>query len=406
MESSPSDRRPCILHVLPTLGSGGAERQLLTYLSNPTMRDRFRHIVAVTDVANVDPGDRRNHFAAAFEGLGIEIVCLNRPGSSRVPGCIRAIRRVIRERGVDLVHTQLLWANVAGRIAARLCGVPVITSFQNTDYDPVKPVLTPAVRHKMPLIRWLDGLTSRHCLTHSVAVSETVSQHIQHHLGLKPESITVVYNTFAFEQVVPRCADPRGKVFEVLGLSKDDRLVLAVGRLLNQKSHVELVKAMAEVVRQRPEAHLAIVGSQVDAAYVAMVRRTIAELGIGANVQLLEPRHDIPDFLAAADVFGFPSKHEGLPLALAEAMAAGLPCVVSDIGPNRELVRDGVNGLVVPVDDIQALAGAILRILDDRDLAKRMGEQAKIYAYENFHPDRMAESMVRLYEDILNGRSS
>lgn len=406
MKSSPSDRKPCILHVLPTLGSGGAERQLLTYLSNAAMRERFRHLVAVTDVANVDPGDPRNHFAAAFTALGIEIICLDRPGSRHVPGCILALRRLIRERGVDLVHTQLLWANVAGRIAARLCGVPVITSFQNTDYDPVKPVLSPVVKQKMPVIRWVDAVTSRRCLTHSVAVSETVSQHIQHHLGLKPESITVIFNTFSFDQVTPTCSDPRGKVFDILGLSKGDRLVLAVGRLLNQKSHVELVKAMADVVRKRPEAHLAIVGSQVDEAYVALVRKTIEELGLGANVQLLQPRHDIPDFLAAADVFAFPSKYEGLGIALVEAIACGTPSVCSDIPVLNEVIQHGVTGLVVPVDDIRALAGAILRILDDRDLAKRMGEQAKIYAYENFHPDRKAESMVRLYEDILKGTSS
>lgn len=406
MALEPSKSKPCVLHVIPSLGAGGAERQLLTDLSNPILHKGFRHIVAVADVDDLDPGDPRNYFAEKLKSQGIQIICLAQPGSSNIFQCIFALRRILREQNIDLVHTNLYWANIAGRIAGKLCAVPTITTFHSSDYHWAKAQKNWTGRLKTHFLRWLDGMTSRHCLTHSVAVSETVSKHIQHHLGLKPESITVIYNTFAFEQITPTCDDPRSKIFDILGLTKDNRLVLNVGRIYFPKAHVELVRTIAELVKIRPEVHLAIVGAQVDASYVAEVRRTITELGIGANVHLLEPRHDIPDFLAAADVFGFPSKLEGLPLALAEAMAAGLPCVVSDIGPNLELVRDGVTGLVVPVDDIQALAGAILKILDDKDLAKRMGEQAKIYAYENFHPDRKAESMVRLYEDILNGRSS
>lgn len=396
------DNRPQILHVIPTLASGGAERQLLTYLSNAEMRNRFRHAIVLTDVSNYDIDDPLLHYADIAEKLGIEVICLGLPGKFRLPACIAALRRIIRERKVDLVHTQLFWANVAGRIAGRLCGVPVITSFQNTDYEPERIKSFGMGRPKASAMRWIDAVTSRCCLTHSVAVSESVSTHIQHYLGLKPESITVIFNTFSVEQVTPTCDAPRSKVFDIVGLAPGDRLVLAVGRVLDQKAHDDLVRAIAEISRNRDDVHLVIIGSQVEHNYVAKVLRTIEELRIGAKVHLLEPRHDIPDFLAAADVFGFPSKYEGLPLALTEAMAAGVPCVVSDIGPNRELVQHDVNGLIIPVGDVQALARAIVQILDDRHLAERLGGQAKIYVHENFHPDRKAEAMVCLYEDVLS----
>ncbi|MBI1325977.1 glycosyltransferase [bacterium] len=393
---------PLILHVIPTLASGGAERQLLTYLSNAQMRERFRHLIVLTDVSHYDIHDPLLHYADIAENLGIEIICLGRPGKFHLPGCIAALRRIIRERKVDLVHTQLFWSNVAGRIAARLCGIPAITSFQNTDYEPARIRSFGMDRSKARAMRWIDAVTSRFCLTHSVAVSESVSSHIQHYLGLKPETITVIFNTFSVEQVTPTSEDPRSKVFDIVGLAPGDRLVLAVGRVLDQKAHVDLVHAIADISRSRDDVHLVIVGSQVEQTYVAKVRETIEEREIGARVHLLEPRHDIPDFLAAADVFGFPSKYEGLPLALTEAMAAGVPCVVSDIGPNLELVQHEVNGLVIPVGDVQALTRAIVQILDDQHLAERLGGQAKIYVYENFHPDRKAESMVCLYEDVLS----
>lgn len=402
MDSSRGDSKPCILHVFPTLGSGGAERQLLTVLSNPAMRASYRHIVALTEVAKLDPGNPKNHYAREFEKRGIEIVGLDRAGKLQLPACIRAIRRLIRERKVDLVHTQLLWSNIAGRIAGRLGGVPVVSSFQSTDYASAYFDAPLAVRLKLSVIRRLDGLTARHCQTHSVAVSESVSRHVQANLGLKPESITVIYNTFSLDQVTPTCDDPRGKVFGILGLPNESRLVLTVGRLGALKGHIELVRAMTDVFRKHDDVHLAIVGSRVIKPFYEKLCQMIDELGVASKVHLIEPRHDIADFLAAADVFAFPTKLEGFSLALMEAMAADLPCVVSDIAPNLEVVRHEETGLVVPVGDVGALAGAILRLLEDRDLAQRLGRAAKEFTHEKFRPDRWADALSQLYDDLLH----
>jgi len=402
MDSSPSGHKPCILHVLPTLASGGAERQLLTYLSNPALTDRFRHIVVMTDPVSLAPSDPRNHFTGSIQALGIEVLCINRPGSRNVAGCIRELRRIIRERHVDLVHTHLLWANIAGRIAARTCGVPVISTFHSTHYHPAIVGTSVFDRLKTRVIRWLDRFTSRHCLAQSVAVSETVSRHIQEYLGTKPESITVIHNTFAVDQVTPTCDDPRGKVFGILGLPPESRLVLAIGRAIPLKGHVELIKAMAELFGKRDGVYLAIVGTQMDKPYFAEVCETIDKLGVGAKVRLIEPRRDIADFLAAAEVFAFPSKVEGLGIALIEALACGKPSVCSDIEVLREVVRHEETGLVVPVGDTGALADAILRLLDDGNLANKLGERGRIHVYEHFHPDRKAEEVAKLYIDILN----
>jgi glycosyltransferase involved in cell wall biosynthesis len=397
------NRPPHILHVIPNLSSGGAERLLLTYLSDDAIRAGFRHTVAMTEIADIRSNDQGNFHVPAFEALGIEVVGLGRPGSRNVGGCIRDLRRLIRERGVDLVHTHLLWANIAGRIAARLSRVPAITTFHNPDYDPEAMNNTQGGQRKQGVIRRLDALTARTCLTRSIAVSDYIARHIQDRLGIRPEAIVVIHNPFDRSRIAPAHADPRAAIFAELGLKPTDRLVLNVGRASYQKALVELTDAFAEIAASHPDTHLALVGPKVEPDYTRRLRETVARHGLESRVHLIPPRSDIADFLAAADVFAFPSKFEGLGIALAEAMAAGAPCVASDIGPIPELIRHEVNGLIVPVDDRAALAGAIVRLLDDRALARRLGDQARLDIRAGFDSKDKAALMLAAYMDVLKG---
>src|SRR5262249_11167084 len=156
-----------------------------------------------------------------------------------------------------------------------------------------------------------------------------------------------------------------------------------------QKGHRYLLEAAALV----PEARFVIVG---DGELRGELERQAHELGIGARVLFTGARDDIPDLLASFDVFAFPSLYERLCLAVIEAQAARVPVVATPVGGIRETVVDGETGFLVPPRDPQALAQAIHRLLDDRELARLMALEARARARERFSQDRMVARTLAL----------
>jgi glycosyltransferase involved in cell wall biosynthesis len=402
LKESRMDRRFHILHVIPTLGSGGAERLLVTYLSNPALNNaRFRHTIVLTDVRDLQKQGPKTFLARSFRDMGHEVIALGHPGSKRIVRCVRALRKVIREKKADLLHTHLGWANIAGQIAGRLSGVPVVTTFHSTSYSEEARQSFGTSPLKFATLRRIDGFCARRFMNQGIAVSQCVADHVSQNLHIDRDRIKVVYNPVDLKHIEPRHEDPRRFVLDELGLPDSSRFVINVGRVIVSKAHIDLIEAFAKVSPAHPDAYLIIIGNQPEIQLVETLRQRIDELGLASRVLILPPRLDISEFLAASEVFAFPSRYEGLPLALTEAMAAGVPCVASDIGPNREVIRDGISGLIVPVGDTSAMADAILQILDDQRLAKRLGGQAKMDVHEKFHPDRKAEDLANLYVEIL-----
>lgn len=397
MAPQPADK-PHILQVIPTLGPGGAERLLATYLAEPVLKEPFRHTVVMTDVADIDAEIPENFLVRALQQQGVQVIGLGLHAKARLPGCIRALYRLIRDQRCDMVHTHLLWANIAGRLAARWAGVPVVSSFHNSDYDPQVIAGYKAPAWKQDLIRRLDGWTTRRCVVKSVAVSQYVARHIQDRLGVRPADIEVIYNPVDFRQVQPASADPRGRIFGELGLSPESRLILSVGRVTEQKGILELVEAFAPLAQANPAAQLAVLGTiTADPGYVQRVREKIALHQVENRVHLPGPRHDVADWLAAADIFAFPTKYEGLGIALAEAMAAGLACVATDVGPIPELISHEKNGLLVPYEDVPALSAAIARLLNDDALRRQLARQARADILKQLDPAEKSAELAALY---------
>ena len=387
-----------ILHVIPTLGSGGAERVLLTYLSQPALKQGFRHLVVLTEVADPHSDRPETVLVKLLEEQGVEVVGLGLPGSRNIFKSIIALKQLIRERKIDLVHTQLLWANIAGRCAGRWVGVPVISSFQNTDYDPQYMDSINASYWKQNLIRRLDSCTTRYCVTKSVAVSDYVAKHIESKLGLNQMTIQVIHNSADSTQITPSVADPRQKIYHELNLDDDAQLVLNVGRVTDQKCHIELVEAFSKIALQHPKAYLIIIGSKVDKPYLDRLEELIRFKNLPGRILLTGPRRDIPDWLSVCDLFVFPSKFEGLPVALSEALAAGMACIATNIGAIPELIRHEETGLLVSLGDIEALAQSIAVLLKDKQLRQKYGNAARADVLERLHPEIKSRQMAELYK--------
>lgn len=393
--------KPYILHVIPTLDSGGAERQLLTYLSQPVLKDTFRHTVVMINVSNPHTDIPENFHVSDFEKHGIEVIGLGLPGSRNVLKSIYALSKLIRKRRMDLIHTQLLWANIAGRIAGRFNGVPVISSFQNTDYEPQYMESIKAPYWKQDLIRQLDGWTTRHCVERSIAVSNYVAKHIESRLRLSPSTIQVIHNTADPVHIVPTVAAPRQKLIQEIGLEDDAQLILNVGRVTDQKCQIELVEAFSRIADQHRKANLIIIGTKADIGYLERLEERIREKNLTGRILLAGARRDISDWLAAADLFVFPSKFEGLPIALSEALAVGMACIATDVGAIGELIEHEQTGLLVPLGDIEALAQAMSRLLSDKSLGQKYGKCAKLDIMKRLHPEQKSREMAELYTQLI-----
>jgi glycosyltransferase involved in cell wall biosynthesis len=182
-----------------------------------------------------------------------------------------------------------------------------------------------------------------------------------------------------------------------LGLRPDTLAIGCVGLLWWAKGQEYLVRAVGRL-RDLPGRSLLLVGSGEGET---AVREAAKQAGVAERVHFLGWRSDVPRILQALDIYAQPSLTEGLPLAVVEAAAAGLPIVASDVGGIPEIIEHGVNGLLVPPGDAQALADAIQQLIDDPQRARQLGEAARRTAFERFSAEAMAAAYMELYERLL-----
>ncbi len=171
-------------------------------------------------------------------------------------------------------------------------------------------------------------------------------------------------------------------------------VITFVGRLADQKNPLGLLEAFTHL----SHGTLVMVG---EGPLRRKVEHVVRRSALDQCVRLIDPRPDIPDLLAASDIFVLPSRWEGLPLAIIEAMMAGLPVVATRVGGVPELVEDGVTGFLVPPADPRALAGALQRLLSDDALRRRIGAAGREKALREFRLDRMLRETSRLYEELV-----
>ena len=377
-----------ILHVIEALGTGGAERLLFTNLKH------LDHAAVESEVVKFFEGP--NFWRGPIEELGVKVTDLGATKYSDIPRAIFLLRRHLAANRPDLIHTHLFAANVVGRVAGRLLGIPVVSSIHNPEYE--SEALQSVGRSgqvKITAARFVDSLTAFAGCTKMVGVSEFVRESIARKLLYPADKIEIIHNPVSSINQKP--SSDRKTLLEKLGLPADARVLLNVGRVGPQKGILAAIRAMPLVVEHEPRAFFLSVGAQTDPVYAEKVANKIAELGVGERVRLLGERSDIADLLSACDVFVFPSLFEGLGIALAEAMAAGCACVVSRIRPFDEFLTDGENAVIVPPNDADALAEAILDLLSDEDKRTRLGAAARQTAVSMFSPAPAARKLEALY---------
>lgn len=374
------------------LGTGGAERSLAESL--PLLAQ------AGVEMTIVCQKRREEGVQEQVRRLASDLRFLD--GGS-IPRRIWELRRMIQAERFDLVHTSIFESDLLGRLAATGTGVPVLTSLVNTSYDPIRLADPNISRPGLWGARMIDGWTARHLTTHFHAITNAVKAYAVSALGIRPERITVVERGRDARRLGTSSTERRTAVRKRLGIPDEDELIVAVGRQEFQKGHLVLLRAASRLFSSRPATRILIAGRPGNASNA--LTRELERLGLHERVSLLGHREDVPDLLAAADVFAFPSFFEGLGGSLIEAMGMGLPIVASRIPVIQEVVEENGNALLVPPDDPDGLAGAITRLLDDRALSARFRRHSGELFGERYGIERSVERMVNLYRRVSRSDS-
>jgi len=363
------------LYLISELDIGGAETALFN-LARRVDRGRFGQPVVACLWGNGEVG-------RWLADAGIEVIYLHRRKTGLLLSALR-VRRLLKSGRFRLLHSFLYHANIVGRIAAIGTGVPAISSIRVMEVD--RPL-------RVAIDRW----------THRWAAAETcVSEGVRRwsiERGLPADKLVVVPNGIDCSKPIP----PAGTIRPELGLSDDAKIALFVGRLHRQKGPDLLLEAAERLCPQLPKLHFVLAG---DGPLGKALALGTERSGISPRFHLLGRRDDVPRLMADADVFVLPSRWEGMPNAVLEAMAAGRPVVAADIGGCGELVVNGTTGKLVAPGNVAQLAEAIAAIVTDTALGERMGTAGRRRVCSEFTIERMVRLNEELYERVLGGAAA
>lgn len=362
-----------ILHLVDGLRVGGAEKLLVTLARE--LHHRPDRLTIVT-LQRIVPAMR-----TAVEAAGARVIPLH---SKKLVDPLRFLKlcRLVRRERFAVIHTHLTAANILGGFAGRLTRTPVVTTLHSPNLS--------SQNH------FYHGRLEDWVLTHLadqvIGVGWQVAQVHGTRLGL--DDILVLQNAVAVPP--PPTAVARTRLRAALVDDPDAVILLAIGRLRPEKGFLDLLTAFAQVNRIHPQTRLLIAGQGPQEAELTAA---IQALGLEKRACLLGLRHDVPDLLAASDIYVSAALWEGLPVSMLEAMAAGRPCLVTAVGDVPQVI-DETMGLVLPPQQPERLAQALQRLVAAPEQWPRLGQAARQKVIDSFSAEAWVDQQLALYRRL------
>jgi glycosyltransferase involved in cell wall biosynthesis len=363
-----------VIHLITELDRGGAQMALYRLLAHSDRQQYAPHVLCLYNGDKVVAQQIRQH--------GIPVTDLGMTAQWRLDALWR-LYRVLRQERPFLLHTWMFHANIPGRILGRLAGVPVIISSERT--------MGQEGRFRRQLNRLTGNLPDN-----IICVSQQVADFAANEIGLPHARLTVIRNGIDITQFNNLPDQPTARA--EFGLPVQAKIMAAIGRPRPVKGFGDLLGAFAQIAAAYPDLHLVFVG---DGPEKRPLQTAAQQLPCANRVLFLGDQQEITRLLAGVDMLVLPSLWEGLPNVVLEAMAAGLPVVATAVGGTPELITPNETGLLVPPRDPFALAHALVQLLDDAELAQRMGENGRQRVAEQFAIERMVEQTEALYNRLL-----
>jgi glycosyltransferase involved in cell wall biosynthesis len=369
-----------VLQLLPAFTVGGAE------------------LLAVSLAGSLNPERFETHICALFERGGnplrSELDALTatvhnfRGRRLYSPTLWRNVINYVRKHRINIVHTHLLPADIIGRLIARFLGIPVVSTLHSI------PEGFATARFDR---YWLERGSALYLSNQLVTVANYVKKQYEKDWHTHSDQVEVIYNAVPIERyiVIP---EPSVVINE-----KSNPVIMTVGRLIPDKAHNLLLDAAYVILQRYPNVQFWIVGHGDELEHL---QAQAARLGITKQIQFLGMRRDIPALLAQCDIFVLPSRREGLPLSVVEAMAAARPVVVTDVGGNRELVTHDTDGLVIPSGDANLLAAALLSLLEHPEKRISIAQAGRKRVQRDFTMALMIQQYEAIYERLITVQSA
>lgn len=372
-----------VIWFIDGLGHGGAEHLLPIILAHFNS-DQFEHRVCVFSVKSGNPN------AELIRNLGIPVDLLPIP-NLRSPGNLPRLIRYLRQYRPDIVHTQLEFANTLGSLAAWLLQIPSLATLHVM--EEISKQSREYWRHRL---MWTS---LRICARKVLTVSNCTRDFFLQTEHFPPEKLMTIYNGIDLSSYPSIPSDPSRLPAE-LGIAPGESVLITVAYLREPKGIQFMLQALPAVLAQRPNCRYLIVG---DGEFRPTLEQIARDLGIAERVIFTGKRADIPALLGLSDIFVLPTLNDALPTVLMESMAAGKPIVASNLGGVPEMVIDGENGLLVPLQDPQKLAQACMKLLEDPTGAVAMGETGKRMVTEHFSIEGQCRRLEEIYSEIIAG---
>jgi glycosyltransferase involved in cell wall biosynthesis len=360
---------PGVVQVVDTLDAGGMEAVAVN-IANALSVPRYRSFICATRRGGTLIARIRPH-------VGLLVLRRKLP---LAPGPILRFRHWIRHQNIRVVHahgTSLFFSALA------LTGLPQTRLIWHDHYGRYAFDDRPTALYRIAA-RSADIV---------VAVNQQLAAWAVHSLRLPPHLV----------HFIPNFVVPEGPVLESALPGHSGKRIVCVANFRPEKDHLCLLQAFASVVLRHPTAHLLLIGLQPDEAYFQAITRYVRELNLEGRVAIMGPRTDVSAILSNSDVGVLSSQSEGLPLALLEYGAAGLPAVATDVGQCSDILGNGLAGVVVPPAKPRELAAALSDLLDNPARRRALGACLKARVEEKFGQGTIMPKIEALYKGVIQG---
>lgn len=369
--------RKKILYLHNTLGvGGGAETLRLAVLK---YIDREKYDIRLCCLA------RKGGIGEEIEKMGFRVDLLNTSDKAYNLAAVFKLYRYLLKNRVDILQTAFFNVNLLGRIAGILAGVPRIITEEHSYYERYNPRFGFIFKRAN---KYLSRFTYK-----IIACADIVAKRISEGEHIPMGKFRVIPNTVDPQKMRP--SKDRMVFRKELNIRDDEIVIGYIASFAPRKGHEFLVTAIEKMKEELPNIKLLLAGAGDLKDKIAQMAK---DKGLSEHIVFLGLRKDIPDIIAQLDIYAQPSLAEAFSISITEAMSMGVPCVVTDVGGNREIIGSDTCGILVPAKDPDALAEALARLAKNRQLRQRIGQAAKERIATVFSPQRYVRSLEDLYD--------